>query len=80
MKIFNNFVPNGRSRAKLTLVCLALNYIIVTVGIIKGSDLSDLGTGLALLNAPLYAYILAQSIRPSKVQVDDNNLNKDKNE
>jgi hypothetical protein len=47
------------------------------------TDLSDLGTGLALLNAPLYAYIIGQSIRPSSIEnvvEEDINLNINKNE
>jgi len=81
MKLLQGFIPNGRSRAKLTIACLIANFAIAIVGIILKSDMSDIGTGLALLNAPLYTYILGQSIRPSKIEeVDNNNLNKDKNE
>jgi len=69
-------VPNGKSRAKLTILCLATNYLIVVVGLFLKSDISDLGTGLALLNSPLYIYILGQSIRPSKVVEEQINLNK----
>ena len=76
MNLFNNFVPNGKSRAKLTILCLATNYLIVVVGLFLKSDISDLGTGLALLNSPLYIYILGQSIRPSKVVEEQINLNK----
>lgn len=70
MEIFKSITPKSQSRTKLTVMCLLLNYVIVMFGIWKGADLSDLGTGLALLNSPLYVYVLGQSIRPSKI--DDN--------
>ena len=70
MRIINYFTPSSQSRTKLTIACLLLNYLIVMYGAYKGADLSDLGTGLALLNSPLYVYVLGQSIRPSKI--DDN--------
>jgi hypothetical protein len=76
MKFLNNFIPNGKTRAKLTICCLIANFIIVLIGILHDADISDLGTGLALLNSPLYIYILGQSIRPSKVIEEKLNLNK----
>jgi len=36
------------------------------IGLLLKTDITSLGTGLALLNSPLYVYILGQSIRPSK--------------
>jgi hypothetical protein len=69
--MFKNFIPNGRTRAKLTVVCLTANFLIAILGLILKSDMSDLGTGLSLLNSPLYIYILGQSIRPSKVEVEE---------
>jgi hypothetical protein len=68
MKFLNNFVPNGKTRAKLTVCCLIANFALAGLGIIMKSSITDLGTGLALLNSPLYVYILAQSIRPSKIE------------
>ena len=60
--------PDKHTRMSITLGCLVLNYLIVMFGIFQGSDLSDLGTGLALLNAPLYVYVIGQSIRPSNIE------------
>ena len=52
-------------RFRLTIIVLAANFAIFMYGIYKGADLSALGTGLSLLNTPLYAYILGESYRPS---------------
>lgn len=51
---------------KITLVILFCNFSLFTLGIFKGSDLSDLGLGLAALNAPLIAWIIGETIRPTK--------------
>ena len=82
MKLTKRIIPIGKTRVKLTITCLAANFIIAGIGLYLKADLSDLGTGLALLNGPLYAYILGQSIRPSKDEgVEEiNNLNINKNE
>ena len=64
MKTFATMSKSKRFR--LTILVLAMNFAIFVYGIYKGADLSSLGTGLSLLNAPLYAYILGESYRPSK--------------
>ena len=63
MKTFATMSKSKRFR--LTILVLAMNFAIFVYGIYKGSDLSSLGTGLSLLNAPLYAYILGETYRPS---------------
>ena len=63
MKTFAKMSKSKRFR--LTILVLAMNFAIFTYGIYSDSDLSSLGTGLSLLNAPLYAYILGESYRPS---------------
>lgn len=55
-------------RLRLTWFALACNFILFGIGIIKSADLTSLGSGLAMLNAPLYAYIWGESIRPSKAK------------
>jgi len=52
-------------RFLLTIIFLTINFIIFIVGMIMKSDLTALGTGLSLVNAPLYAYIIGQTIRKS---------------
>jgi len=48
----------------LVLIC---NFLIFLYGIYKGTDLQALGTGLSMLNAPLYVYLVAETYRPSGV-------------
>jgi hypothetical protein len=47
--------------------CFALagNFWLFYVGIDSGTDFIQLGTGLALVNAPLIAYIAGETYRPS---------------
>jgi len=66
MKTFSTMSKSKRFR--LTILVLAMNFAIFTYGIYSDADLSSLGTGLSLLNAPLYAYILGESYRPSSAK------------
>ena len=52
-------------RLHLTIYTLIANFIIFGFGVSMGTDLTSLGTGLALLNAPLYGYLFGETIRPS---------------
>ena len=63
MSTFSGMTKSKRFR--LTIIVLVANFAIFMYGIYKGADLSSLGTGLSLLNTPLYAYILGESYRPS---------------
>lgn len=76
--LLNKILPSSNSRMKITIGCLIANYIIIMIGIFEGVDLSDLGIGLAALNAPLYVYVYGQSVRPSRLEntaEENNNLN-----
>jgi len=53
-------------RLHLTIKLFIANFIICGFGIYMKSYLSALGAGLALLNAPLYAYIFGETMRPSE--------------
>ena len=55
-----------RKRLKVALLGFGLNFITVWVGMYYSVDLVALGTCLALVNAPLYAYITGDTIRPTK--------------
>ena len=59
-----------QKRLKSAWIVLGLNMTLFALGIFKGSDLSDLGTGLALVNAPVLVYILGETFRPSKTNKD----------
>lgn len=64
-------------RFKFAIFAMIANFIIFGIGIFIGSDLTGLGTGLALINAPLYGYIFGETVRPSntkpskKIQLND---------
>tara|TARA_R110000824_G_scaffold252912_2_gene441753 strand:+ start:985 stop:1221 length:237 start_codon:yes stop_codon:yes gene_type:complete len=66
MSTFKGMTKSKRFR--ITIAVLVANFAIFMYGIFKGADLSALGTGLSLLNAPLYAYILGESYRPSNTK------------
>lgn len=52
-------------RLKSAWVVLGLNMGLFALGIYNSADLMSLGTGLALMNAPVLVYILGESFRPS---------------
>jgi len=52
-------------RLSSSSIVLAANFAIFLYGIYKGADLQGLGTGLAMLNAPLYMYLWGETSRPS---------------
>ena len=58
-------LPNSK-RLRITMAGLLMNYIMFVIAMWRGADMSDLGAGLALLNSPLYVYIIGESWTPSK--------------
>jgi len=52
-------------RLKVAIIFAIINIGLLIYGIEKGVDPSTLGTGLSLVNAPIYAFILGDSFRPS---------------
>lgn len=59
-----------QKRLKSAWIVLGLNMTLFGLGIIKGAGLTDLGAGLAMVNAPVLIYILGESFRPSKIDKD----------
>lgn len=53
-------------RLRFSVAVIIANFIIFGFGIYHGTDLGDLGVGLAMINSPLYAYTLGDSYRASK--------------
>jgi hypothetical protein len=53
---------------------MGVNFLLFYLGILKGTDLSDLGSGLALVNTPIVTWIIGESIRPTGYK--NNNINK----
>lgn len=60
-------------RFLLTIIFSAVNFAMFILGILLKADLTALGTGLSLINSPLYAYIIGQSIRKSDSEQQQNN-------
>lgn len=59
----------GKRRSKrlvFTVIVVFTNFVVFTVGLIYGADPMGVGSGLAMMNAPLYAWVLGESFRPSK--------------
>ena len=63
-----------QKRLKSAWIVLGLNLALFSLGILKGSGLTDLGAGLAMVNAPVLIYILGESFRPSKVETEKENV------
>jgi hypothetical protein len=54
-------------RLKFSICVIVANFIIGIIGMFLGADLTALGVFLSLSNAPLYVYILGESLRPTQV-------------
>lgn len=52
-------------RMKLSMLVISLNFITFWIGIYFKLDLNNLGVGLMTINAPLLAYIMGETYRPS---------------
>lgn len=52
-------------RLRVTLFAFLINAILYYYGMYKEVDLAGLGAGLALINAPIMAYLGAESYKPS---------------
>jgi len=56
-----------RTRLKFSIAVIVANFILGIIGMILGADLTALGVFLSLSNAPLYVYVLGESLRPTPV-------------
>ncbi len=70
MKFINNILPEEQRRMKIALLAMGVNYILFAMGIVailmgKTFDFSDMGGGLALVNAPIITWLVGESIRPT---------------
>jgi predicted signal transduction protein with EAL and GGDEF domain len=82
MKLFNSIIPEEQRRLKITLIAMGVNYVLFAMGIIailigKPFDFSDMGGGLALVNAPILTFIIGESIRPTgfkPIEQTNNNI------
>ena len=52
-------------RLKITVFAFMVNVLLFWYGMYKSSDLTSLGAGLAFINAPIMAYLGAETVKPS---------------
>lgn len=62
-----SLIKNPSTRLRFSIWVIVANFLLGIIGMVLGSDLTALGVFLGLSNAPLYAYILGRSFRPSQV-------------
>lgn len=58
-------------RLWVTLGVTAVNVIVFVFGIYRDVDPIAIGTGLGIINAPVYAYLGMESWKPSKKKQDE---------
>jgi hypothetical protein len=68
--MLKKILPDEQRRMKITLIAMGINYFLFALGIVailqgKSFDFSDMGGGLALVNAPILTFIIGESIRPT---------------
>ncbi len=69
-----NKILTPSKRLRITVLFLILNFATFWVAMYKGhNDLVSMATALALLNAPLYGYLFAETYRssPKEIIIDD---------
>ena len=60
-------------RLLVTLGVTTVNMVVFIYGVRKGVDPVAIGTGLAIINAPIYAYLGMESWRPSNKRKENDN-------
>ena len=58
-------------RLKVNLFAFIINILLFWYGMYKRSDLTSLGAGLAFINAPIMAYLGAETVKPSVKKRED---------
>ena len=71
MKKIRGILSTNNKRLKFCIAVLSLNFISFWLGMYFKADLTELGVGLAALNAPLYVYVLGETFRASKQSIDE---------
>lgn len=59
-------------RLWISLISLIVNYIVIVYAISKQADLQDLGLCFSMSNIPILGYILAESWKPSQINLKQN--------
>lgn len=58
-------------RLWVTLISMGVNVTLFYIGINLGIDPIALGTGIGMINAPVYAYLGMESWKPSKKKTNE---------
>ena len=66
MNRFHKLMHVEQKRMKVAMMAMAINYVLFAYGIHKGIDLTDLGSGLAMTNAPILVWVLGETFRPTQ--------------
>lgn len=83
MKKFWSNMSKGISNIKSTrfwfaIIAFFVNVGVFCFGIFNGIDPTSLGTGLALVNTPLYGYIFGRTVRPGLPTPTENGATNEK--
>jgi len=62
-----SLLKNPSTRLRFSIWVIIANFIMGTIGMILGTDLTALGVFISLCNTPLYAYILGRSFRGAQI-------------
>lgn len=58
-------IPKSK-RLGITLLAFILNMIVLCYGIYKGSNVTEIGTGLVMVDTLILGYIYTETKRPSE--------------
>jgi hypothetical protein len=79
MNIVKAVLPVEQRRMKIGLATLGFNMILFALALFLKPDVdfTDLGGGLALIDVPILAFIIGESIRPtiSNIPIQTNIIN-----
>lgn len=64
-------VKRWSKRFRATISFLFLNFVTFWMSMYEGVDVMEISKALVILNGPLYAYLWAESYKPSKEIIKD---------
>ena len=70
-KRLGNIKVTTSTRFWFAVLAFIVNTIVFIFGISKGIDPTALGTGLALMNTPVYGYIFGRTVRGQTTEKTD---------
>ena len=58
-------IPKSK-RLNLTIFAFILNMAVICYGVYKGSNVTELGTGLVMIDTLIFGYVYSETKRPSE--------------